>query len=208
MRRRNLLKATAAALAMPSLSLAQADRPRLHAVPTQYIAALGSPQAKSGINAQEWGLWRKDPGPRGVQLEDFARLQARGGVAPANWQFDQTDWWLEEHGLIMEQPDFPLPAGFYLVTGGRQVEAVLTVHPMTSEGNQPWELDRNATIYDVTHLRCRSGRYTPVTDGACSPASAQQKNFPVRPGAEMPAVDGCHKQDYAVLIVTAVGNLA
>ena len=39
----------------------------------------------------------------------------------------QGDWWLEEHGLIMEKPSFPLPAGKYMVTGDREVTTELTV---------------------------------------------------------------------------------
>ncbi len=39
-------------------------------VPLQYIAALGDPKAMSGMGAQTWGLWRVDPGPRGVRLKD------------------------------------------------------------------------------------------------------------------------------------------
>jgi hypothetical protein len=59
--------------------------------------------------AQAWGIWRVDPGPRGVRLAQYAALEAAGGVARAGWQFDKDDWWLEEHGLIMEKPDFPVP---------------------------------------------------------------------------------------------------
>ena len=206
--RRDLLVAgiaVAATLMASPAALAQSTRTKFRRIPTQYIAALGDPQSGSGNNAQEWGLWRKDPGPRGVDLDDYEKLRGRGGVAPAKWTFDSTDWWLEENGLIMEQPEFPLPAGLYRVTGGREVEAVLTVQPMASDGSQHWELDNNASIYDVTHLRCRSGRYTPASsDDSCSPAEAKKSTFPVRPGAAMPVVDGCNKQDYAVFIVTAV----
>ena len=52
------------------------------------------------------------------------RPAAPTGVRPSG---TIQDWWLEEHGLIMEQPDFPVPAGGYLVTGGRDTTAVLTV---------------------------------------------------------------------------------
>ena len=143
-----------------------------------------------------------------MTLADYARLQAHDGVAPAGWKFDPQDWWLEEHGLIMEQPEFPLPSGRYLVTGGRQTRAILTVQPDAGDGSRNWALDNNATIYDVTHLRCRSGRYTTKNTGqACTPAQARQADFPVRPGAEMPAVNGCEKVDYAVLIVEAIGDL-
>ncbi len=209
--RRDLLvggTVAAASLLLSPALMAQSAQPKFSRVPTQYIAALGDPDAKSGSNAQDWGLWRLDPGPRGVRLSDYDKLQGRGSVAPANWTFDNEDWWLEENGLIMEEPEFPLPAGFYRVTGDREVTAVLTVHDKGSDGTQRWELDNSASIYDVTHLRCRSGRYTPATsEEPCSPANASQSNFPVTPGAEMPAVDGCSKQDYAVFIVTAIASL-
>jgi hypothetical protein len=170
----------------------------------QYIAALADSRATSGTGAETWGLWRVDPGPRGVRLDRHEQLKSTG-VAPARWKFDSADWWLEEHGLIMEQPDFPLPAGKYLVTGGREVTTVLTIHPRGSDGRQRWELADRATIWDVTHLGCRAGRYTPAKGAnSCSPANARQSSFPVLPGAAMPPVDGCNKQDYAVLIVVGV----
>ncbi|GKS65339.1 hypothetical protein YTPLAS72_26430 [Nitrospira sp.] len=173
---------------------------------TQYIAALGDPGATSGNGAQLWGLWPLDPGPRGVKLNRYQSLQDSGGVAPARWKFDETNWWLEEHGLIMEAPTVPLPPGKYLVTGGRKVTAVLTIHPADSQGDRRWELDSGATLYDITHLACRSARYTPATvGGSCSPASAKQSAFPVAPGGVMPPVEGCNKQDYAVLIVIGMG---
>jgi hypothetical protein len=138
-------------------------------------------------------------------LSSFEQLKKAGGVAPARWTFDHTDWWLEEHGLIMEQPKFPIPPGKYLVTGDRKVTTVLTIHPADQDGNRRWELDDQATLYDVTHLACRSARYTPATgDGSCSPVNVQQTAFPVAPGGAMPPVEGCKKQDYAVLIVIAV----
>lgn len=174
-------------------------------IPTQYIAALGDPGATSGGGAQSWGLWPVDPGPRGVELSRYQQLKAAGGVAPARWTFDSTDWWLEEHGLIMEAPTFPLPPGQYKVTGGREVTAVLTVHPPDKTGDRRWELDHGATLHDVTHLACRSARYRPAAGGSCSPAMAKQSAFPVKPGGAMPPVEGCTKQDYAVLIVIGVG---
>jgi hypothetical protein len=174
-------------------------------IPTQFIAALGDPDASSGNGAQSWGLWSKDPGPRGVRLKNYDQLQADGGVAPAQWKFDQGDWWLEENGLIMEQPDFPVPPGKYIVTGDREMMAVLTVHPADENGERRWELDKGAKLYDVTHLPCRSARYTPIAgSNSCSPARADRTAFRVRPGAPMPEVEGCNKQDYAVLFVIAV----
>ncbi|WP_447963580.1 hypothetical protein [Nitrospira sp. Ecomares 2.1] len=174
-------------------------------ISTQYIAALGDPDATFGNGAESWGLWPLDPGPRGVKLTNLEQLEKSGGVAPARWKFDHTDWWLEEHGLIMEQPTFPIPPGKYLVTGDREVKTVLTIHPPDKKGNSRWELDDQATLYDVTHLACRSARYTPASgDGSCSPANVQKAAFPVTPGGAMPPVEGCQKQDYAVLIVIAV----
>ena len=212
-RRSFLLAGTAAAatVAVSPVALAQSAiaagdvQTKFRRIRTQFIAALSNPDATSGSNAQLWGLWRQDPGPRGVRLGRYERLKAAGGVAPARWIFDSTDWWLEEHGLIMESPDFPVPPGKYLVTGNRAVTSVLTVHSMEKDGTQRWELANDATIYGVTHLRCRSARYTPATsDNSCSPSKAQMSAFPVTPGSSMPPVEGCNKQDYAVLFVIGV----
>ena len=178
------------------------DSPHFRRIRTQFIAALADPDATAGSNAQQWGLWRLDPGPRGVRLSAYEQLQKAGGVAPAGWQFDSSDWWLEEHGLIMEPPEFPLTAGDYLVTGDRSAVSVLHVDAAADDGVQNWELSDGANIYDVTHLRCRSARYTNLPDAQrCSPMHARQSDFPVSPGAEMPPVPYCSKQDYAVLLV-------
>ena len=133
---------------------------RFQRIETQFIAALGDPGASSGSGAQSWGLWPVDPGPRGVRLGSFAQMKAAGGVAPAGWKFDPANWWLEEHGLIMEPPVFPLPPGKYLVTGDREVTTVLTIHPVDAGGDSRWELGDHAKLYDVTHLPCRAARYT------------------------------------------------
>ena len=174
-------------------------------IPTQFIAALGDPDASSGTGAETWGLWRVDPGPRGVRLNNFKQLVAAGGVAPAQWEFDRSDWWLEENGLIMEKPTFPLPVGKYIVTGDREAVSMLTIHPADENGVKRWELANGTKLYDVTHLPCRSARYTPAgADNSCSPASAPKQAFRVTPGAPMPPVPGCNKQDYAVLFIIAV----
>ena len=184
---------------------AGAGQTKFKRISTQYIAALGDPDATSGSAAESWGLWPLDPGPRGVKLNSYKRLRDAGGVAPARWKFDSTDWWLEEHGLIMEQPTFPLPPGKYLVTGDRDVTAVLTIHPADRNGDRRWELNNGATLYDVTHLACRSARYTPGVSGeSCSPEHAPGTAFPVALGGAMPPVEGCTKQDYAVLLVIGV----
>ena len=184
------------------------DQTKFRRISPQYIAALGDPRAGAGNFAESWGLWRLDPGPRGVPLNRYERLKAVGGVAPADWKFDGTDWWLEEHGLLMEKPTFPVAPGKYLVTGDREVTSVLTIHPRDKNGNQRWELADGATLHDVTHLACRAARYTPPAGGksSCSPANARTTAFPVTPGATMPPVDGCNKQDYAVLIVIGVAQ--
>ena len=171
-------------------------------IATQYIAALGEPGATSGTGAELWGLWPVDPGPRGVRLNGYEALKANNDVAPALWRFDRANWWLEEHGLIMEQPQFPIIPGKYLVTGAREVTAVLTVHAKGEDGHMRWELGGGATIYDVTHLRCRAARYTPPAGAnSCTPERARAAEFPVAPGGPMPPVEGCNKQDYAVFIV-------
>ena len=49
----------------------------------QYIAALGDPAASSSTGAQSWGLWREDPGRRGVFLKSFEGQLLPTGFAPA-----------------------------------------------------------------------------------------------------------------------------
>jgi hypothetical protein len=173
--------------------------------PTQYIAALGDTAATSGNDAETWGFWPVDPGPRGVWVKDYPELTANGGQAPEGWQFDPNGWWLEEHGLIMEAPSFPLPAGQYVVSGAREVTTVLTVSPPDASGHQAWSLGDGATIYDVTHLRCRAALYTAAVAGkSCTPDQTPTDVFPMSPGVQMPAVEGCSKRDYQVLIVVGM----
>ena len=69
-----------------------------------------------------------------MRLGSYEALKAHGGKAPSDWQFDASDWWLEENGLIMEKPDFPMPPGKYLVTGNREARTVLTVFPKDADG--------------------------------------------------------------------------
>ena len=174
-------------------------------IPTQYIAALGDPQASSGTDAETWGLWAIDPGPRGVYLGDYADLVANAAVAPDGWKLDPTAWWLEEYGRLMEAPSFPLPAGQYVVTGGRDVASVLTVEEPDAMGKQAWSLADGASVYDVTHLGCRAALYTQKETGkACTPDNAPISVFPMTPDTVMPAVEGCSKQDYQVLIVVGM----
>lgn len=174
--------------------------------PIQFIAAKGDPKASSGTGADQWGLWEEDPGPNGVYIKNYEKqLVARNGKAPAGWRFNESAWWVEEHGLIMPTPDkLPLynynrnPATDgkrYIVTGDRSTQAMLTVSPDGS-----WKLSKG-TLYDVTHLPCRSAIYTPTAEGSCVPNNKQQKLFPVKPGAKMPQFEGCNTEDWAVLFV-------
>jgi len=174
---------------------------------------VGDSKASNGTGSENWDLWRDDPGPRGVYLRNYeASIKSHNNVAPAGWKFDSNDWWVEEHGLIMPSPDpLPrkrldkgnnqiLPYKRYVVTGDREVTTVLTVF---EDGR--WELQKGS-LYDVTHLPCRSARYTSLADGSskggtCDPTAANSRDFPVKPGAEMPPIPGCAKQDYAVLFV-------
>ncbi|MEO7939196.1 MAG: hypothetical protein ABIR55_11265 [Burkholderiaceae bacterium] len=216
MKRRSILMAAASAVGVPgsvwspTLFAAERDKLNFRRIPTQFIAALGRPDANSGTGAQTWGLWPLDPGPRGVKLSHYAQLMKSGGVAPDGWRFDHKDWWLEEHGLIMEQPTFPLAPLQYLVTGDRAVTTTLVIHPADKSGVSRWELGDKATLQDVTHLGCRAARYTPSAGltAACSPANAPQTAFPVERGGAMPPVGGCSQQDYSVLIVRAVAMMA
>jgi len=205
--RAGLALAVLLAVAMRATYAADSAPVKIRPIDPQFIAALGEPGAKSGRGAQAWGLWKVDPGPRGVELTHHDRLMKAGGIAPARWTFDGADWWLEENGLIMEKPVFPLPVGRYLVTGARGTSAVLTILPAGADGDRRWTLDGGATLHDVTHLGCRSARYRPSADaGACTPARARPSAFPVAPGAEMPPVEGCTKSDYSVLIVIGVAE--
>src|SRR5215210_6651091 len=66
--------AAAAAAALPAAAWAAVDLSQFKRVPTQYIAALGPSNATSGNDAETWGWWSQDPGPRGVRLKYYDRL--------------------------------------------------------------------------------------------------------------------------------------
>ena len=169
--------------------------------PIHFIASLGAPDASSGTGAETWGLWHGDPANRSVWLSMYPLVRQMGGFTPANWRVEEDDWWLDENGLIMLPPNFPMPAGKYLVTGDRELTTTLIVHEPDANGEMRWELEKG-TLYDVTHLPCRSARYTPIGEsGTCLPLAADQSVFPIPVGQPIPEVEGCHKQDYSVLIV-------
>ncbi len=195
--------------ALATLFTAQATAPAFAAkyksIPTQYIAALAPDDAKSGTGAETWGLWREDPGPIGVWLKYYQLLRKVGGIGPTGWRFNIDDWWLDENGLIMKAPDFPMASGQYYVTNGEHHISLLTVNAPDENGQQTWSLSDDKTIANVTHGPCRSARYTPEeTAAACTPENADRSVFPLKPGESPPDVTACHKKEYAVLIVFGV----
>ena len=120
----------------------------------------------------------------------------------SGWRFDIDDWWLDENGLIMRAPDFPISAGQYYVTNGENQIALLTIEAPDKDGKQAWSLSDGKTIKDVTHGPCRSARYTPMgASGTCTPEKADLADFPLKPGEEVPPIEMCNRQIYAVLIV-------
>ena len=178
---------------------------KIRRIQTQYIAVLAPKDATSGNGAETWGIWKVDPGPIGVWLRFYQLLRKAGNIAPAGWRFDIDDWWLDENGLIMKAPEFPIPAGQYYVTNGEENISLLTVKQPDAEGRQAWSLSDDKTIADVTHGPCRSARYTPAGEaGNCSPQYADLSAFPLKPGESPPLVRGCNRKSYAVLIVFGV----
>lgn len=203
------LGATLGAAALSFTLPAFGQNVRFNRVASQYIAALGPEDATEGDNAHTWGHWATDPGPIGVWLRDFETMQATGGIGPTGWKFDKDDWWLDENGLLMKAPVFPMPAGMFLVTNGTDNIAMLTVDEPDSAGKQGWRLSNERTLLDVTHLKCRSARYRPASDGAdCTPANADQAAFPLPPAQDPPAVENCDRQVYAVPIIFAVAEVS
>ena len=55
---------------------ADVDFANFKRIEPQYIAALGAPGATSGNDAQSWGIWSQDPGPRGCKLDRYPQLNA------------------------------------------------------------------------------------------------------------------------------------
>jgi len=98
----------------------------------------------------------------------------------------------------MENPVVPLPNGRYQLAWlngapNYDMSIILTIN------GDKWSLDKSHTLYEVTHLPCRSAVYK-----GCSPKGIDMNDFPVKPGAVMPAVTGCKKTDYAVLFITGL----
>ena len=174
----------------------------------QYIAAdpgMSQSALSEGDGALKWGLWRTDPGSTGVGpgRAAYAALQ-QSGVAPSGWRLNASAWWAEEHGLVMESPDALAPGAYALAWLNNRPSGFTGAVTLTVTGDR-WALDSGATLHDVTHLPCRSARYTPerVSMYACTPEEllVAQPPFPVTPGASMPHVPGCVATDYAVLFI-------
>src|SRR3979409_1375379 len=83
-----------------------ADLAKFRRIEPQFIAALGDPAATTGNGAQSWGFWNQDPGPRACKLDHYPQLKATG-VAPAQWKFDASEWWVGEQGLVHGEPALP-----------------------------------------------------------------------------------------------------
>ena len=176
----------------------------------QYIAAdpgMTQGALSEGDGALAWGLWRADPGATGVGpgRDAYVALQ-QSGVAPSGWRLNASAWWAEEHGLVMESPDALAPGSYMLAWLNDRPSGFAGAVTLTVTGDR-WALDSGATLHDVTHLPCRSARYTPerVSMYACTPDEllAARPPFPVTPGASMPRVPGCATTDYAVLFIHA-----
>ena len=69
-------------------------------------------------------------------LRFYQALQKAGNIALSGWRFDIDDWWLDENGLIMKAPEFPIPARQYYVTSGEGNICLLTVEEADAEGKQ------------------------------------------------------------------------
>jgi len=144
--------------------------------PLQFIAALGDPQSKEGKGAEKWGIWERDPGPRGIPFEQFAQFVDGGNKeAEAGWPIDTEEFWLEEDGVWIETPRYDVEPRRCLVTGGRGRTGILTVYPADENGEKRWALD-GGVLNDVTHLPCRSARYI-VSKEKGSPINARKIDF-------------------------------
>eukprot|EP00976_Prorocentrum_cordatum_P106053 1194374-Prorocentrum_minimum.AAC.5 len=73
----NVGRTVASAEGVPQRQLDLSDFKRVRQ--TQFIAALGDPEATSGAGAGDWGVWRVDPGPRGVELRNYEKLERQVG---------------------------------------------------------------------------------------------------------------------------------
>ena len=88
------------------------------------------------------------------------------------------------------------------MTNGQEHISFFTVEKPDADGVHAWSLSDAKTVADVTRGPCCSARYTPKgASVTCSPADADRGVFPLKIGQASPAVDGCNRKQYAVLIV-------
>ena len=110
------------------------------------------------MGAKNWGVWERDPGPRGIPFDQFSTFASsttsHTELAPAGWEINSKDFWLEEHGIWMETPlPSNLQPGQHLVTGGRSRTSVLTIYPTGNKGEKRWSLDGGVShIYHAVAL--------------------------------------------------------
>ena len=84
--RRRMLASAGAALGISAAVPAIAQQ-TFRRIPTQYIAALAGPGETSGTGAENWGLWRNDPGPIGIHLSEYQAMREAGHKMPAGgWE--------------------------------------------------------------------------------------------------------------------------
>ena len=87
----------------------------------------------------------------------------------------------------MEKPDFPLPPGRYVVTGGRETTTVLTV----AEDGDAWELADGAKLHDDASALQVRGLSTHRGDG-CVPRQRKPSRFPCHTRGSMPDIPQLH----------------
>ena len=76
------------------------------------------------------------------------------------------------------------------------------VYSIYSWINRARDRSTTATVESaILPLAFRAALYTAEATTPCTPAAARTYDFPVTPGAAMPPVTACKKQDYAVLFV-------
>ena len=79
------------------------------------------------------------------------------------------------------------------------------VYPINSWINRVRDRSTTGTVESATlPITCRAAVYTAEATTPCTPTAARTCDFPVTPGATMPPVGGCKKQDYAVLFVVGM----
>jgi len=89
-------------------------KPKFKRIPRiQFVAALGDPAASSGTGAEEWGLWDQDPGPRGVTLGKYPKLDQNKGKSPRGGNLTKATGVLRNTALLWRRlENFPPKSSF------------------------------------------------------------------------------------------------